>query len=264
MKDTKLLAGIFLAAQLLVYGADHHWNHIQRLVKEHDSPQGNPQLETYLKSLTPDQMIQAAREYSQYAANKFPADNWAEAVMDVGLALTFYGTDQGGLTNDRLCVLLQCIADKNENDFFREALVRLVRQRYWEQMTDDQRRRSRLSFLEVLSDKNAPGRLRVLSCRELTQALAERHRRIIISDRNIRPLRSDRSKWQNVNGLVRNGEIRLEPETRSALKTLRAEIADITPALTKLSQSADEPPEVKDCARSALKTLADLPVAPEQ
>ena len=148
--------------------------------------------------------------------------------------------------------------------FFREALVRLVRQRYWEQMTDDQRRRSWHSFLEVLSDKNAPGRLRVMSCRELTQALAESHRRIIISDRNIRPLRSDRSKWQIVNGLVRNGEIRLEPETRKALKTLRDEIAGIMPALTKLSQSADEPPEVKDCARSALKTLADLPAAPEQ
>ena len=118
MKDAGVLAVIFLVAQLLVYGAGHHWNHIQRLVKEHDSPQGNPQLEMYLKSLTPDQMIQAAREYSQYAADKFPADNWAEAVMDVGLTLTFYGTDQGGLTNDRLRVLLQGISNKNENDFF--------------------------------------------------------------------------------------------------------------------------------------------------
>ncbi|HMO51627.1 MAG TPA: hypothetical protein PKE26_10435 [Kiritimatiellia bacterium] len=264
MKHTGLLTGIFLATQLLVYGAGDHWNHIQRLVKEYDTPQGNPQLETYLKSLTPDQMLQAAREYSQYAANKFPTDNWAEAVMDVGLTLTFYGTDQGGLANDRLRVLLKCIADKNENDFFREALVRLVRQRYWEQMTDDQRRQSRQTFLEVLSDKNAPGRLRVLSCRELTQALAENHRRVIVSDKNIRPLRSDRQKWQNVNGLVRDGEIRLEPETRNALKAINEEIAAITPALARLSQDDAETPEVKEQAQSALKAFADLPVAPEQ
>lgn len=251
-------------SQLYTYGEGAYWGHIQLLLKEYDTPQGNPQLEAYLKTLTPDQMLQGAREYSRYAANKFPTDNWAEAVLDVGLTLTFYGTEQGGLENDRLRVLLKCIADNNDNDFLREALVRLVRQRYWEQMTDAQRRQSRQAFLEVLSDKNAPGRLRVLSCRELTQALAENHRRIIVSDENIRPLRSDRKKWQNVNGLVRDGEIRLEPETRNALKAIADEIAGVTPVLAALSKDDAETPEVKEQAQSAMKALADLPVAPKQ
>ena len=184
--------------------------------------------------------------------------------MDVGLTLTFYGTDQVGLANDRLRVLLQCIADKNENDFFREALVRLVRQRYWEQMTDAQRRQSRQSFLEVLSDKNTPGRLRVLSCRELTQALAENHRRVIISDKNIRPLRSDRQKWQNINDLIRDGEIRLEPEARKALKAVADEIARITPVLAALSKDDAETPEVKGLAQSSLEILVNLIFVPMQ
>lgn len=264
MKSVGLLIGIFLLAPLLVEGQSNCWNHIQQLVKEYDTPQGNPQLETYLKGLTPDQMLQAAREYSQYAERKIPAKNWAEAVMDVMLTLTFYGTEQGGLADDRLNVLLKCITDGNENQFFRESLIRLLRQRYWEQMTDDQRRQSRQSFLAVLSDKKAPERLRVLSCRELAHATAENHRRVIISDKNVRPLRRDTQKWRKVDDLVRKGEVRLEPETRKALKAINDEIAAVTPALTALSQDAAETPEVKEQAQSALKTLAELPVAPAQ
>lgn len=263
MKSVGLLIGIFLLAPLLVEGQSNYWNHIQQLVKEYDTPQGNPQLETYLKGLTPDQMLQAAREYSQYAEKKFLAENWAEAVMDAMLALTFYGTEQGGLANDRLNVLLKCITDENENQFFRESLIQILRQRFWEQMTDDQRGQSRLRFLAVLSDKKAPERLRVLSCRELAHATNEHYRRVIISDKNVRPLRSDKQKWQRVDDLIRTGEVRLESETRKALNALRDEIANITPTLTALSKDAAESTEVKDCARSALKTFDDLPAVSE-
>lgn len=130
-------------------------------------------------------------------------------------------------------------------------------------MTDDQRRQSRQSFLAVLSDKRAPERLRVLSCRELAHATAENHRRVIISDQNVRPLRNDKQKWRSVDDLVRKGEVRLEPETSNTLKALHDEIANITPMLTNLSLDTAESAEVKDCARAALKTFTDLPVAPE-
>ena len=264
MRSIGVVISILVVVPLLVQGESNYWNHIQQLVKEYDTPQGNPQLETYLKGLAPDQMLQAAREYSQYAVTKFPAENWAEAVMDVGLTLAFYGTQQGGLADDRLSALLECIADVNEDQFFRESLVRLVRQRYWQQMTDNQRRESRQLFLAVFADKKAPERLRILSCRELAQATAENHRRIIISDKNVRPLRGDKQKWRSINDLVRKGEVRLEPETRKALKALRDEVAKIMPTLTEISQDAAEAPEVKECAQGALKILADLPIAPEQ
>jgi hypothetical protein len=41
-------------------------------------------------------------------------------------------------------------------------------------------------------------------------------------------------------------------------------IQRITPTLAALSQDATESPEVKDRAQTALKTFANLPVAPEQ
>jgi len=174
-----------------------------------------------------------------------------------------YGNREGGLPDDALSLLLDCIASEQEGELFRETMLRLLRQRFWEQMTDDQRGQSRLRFLAVLSDKKAPERLRVLSCRELAHATNEHYRRVIISDKNVRPLRSDKQKWQRVDDLIRTGEVRLESETRKALNALRDEIANITPTLTALSKDAAESTEVKDCARSALKTFDDLPAVSE-
>jgi hypothetical protein len=99
-----------------------------------------------------------------------------------------------------------------------------------------------------------------LSCREFTHATTERHRRIVISDKNVRPLRSDGRKWLRVDDLVRKGDVSLEDETRQALKALYNEIEAATPTLTALSQDTAESSTVKDCARDALKTLANLPV----
>ena len=90
------------------------------------------------------------------------------------------------------------------------------------------------------------------------------HRHVIISDKNVGPLRRDKTKWRNLDDLVRRGEVRLDPETRKSLKTLQSEMDKITPTLIALSQDAAESMEVKDQAQTALKTFSDLPVAPEQ
>ncbi|MFA6660970.1 MAG: hypothetical protein WCS62_05110 [Bacilli bacterium] len=264
MNSIGLLVGFLFVAPLLVQGESNYWDHIQQLVKEYDTPQGNPQLETYLKGLAPGQMLQAAREYSQYAEKKFPVENWAEAVMDIGLTLAFYGTEQNRLTDDRLNALFMCITDENESQFFRESLVLLLRQRYWDQLTDNQRKRGRHCFLSVLLDKKAPERLRVISCQELSQAMAENHRRIIISDMNVRSLRNDKQKWRQVDELVRKGDVRLEAETYKALETLQVEFENISLRITELSEDIAESLQIKEAAKSALKIFSDMPVSPEQ
>ena len=55
MKTIGLLIEIFLVSPLLVQGQNTYRNHIQQRVKEYDTPQGNPKLETYLKGLTDDE-----------------------------------------------------------------------------------------------------------------------------------------------------------------------------------------------------------------
>jgi hypothetical protein len=209
-------------------------------------------------------MLQAARECCAKAKTRVPQERWAEGVLPVGIALAFYGNAEGGLPDDALNPLLDCIVSENEEQLFRESLVRLLRQMYWRQLTAEQRRESRGRFLAVVADKKSPGQLRAISCRELDLAIAEDYRRIIHADKNIRPFRGDKAKWKNLNNVIRTGEVRLDLDTRKSLKSLRDEIANVTPTLTALSQDAAESPEVKDRAQGALKTFADLPVAPEQ
>lgn len=254
----RILLACCLLGPSLLYGETSVWTRIEELSR-HDTPQGNPQLEAYLKTLTRPQMLQAARECCEKATTRVPQERWEEGVLPVGLALAFYGDEKGGLTDDALGSLLACVASEKESALFRELLVGLLCQRYWPELTAKQRTECRSLFLKVLLDKKAPIRLRTVNCRELEHAIAFEHRQIIYSDKNVRPLRNDKEKWRNLDDLVRKGEVRLDSETRKSLKSVRDEIANITPTLTKLSQDAAESPEVKDRAQSALKTFADLP-----
>jgi len=258
-----LLLACGLLVPAMLYGETNVWTRIEELSR-YGTPQGNPQLEAYLKTLTRPQMLQAARECCEKAKIRVPQEKWEEGVLPVGLALAFYEDEKGGLANDDLNRLLDCIASEKEGQLFRETVLRLLRQKYWKQMTEGQRKQCKQQLFAVLSGKNSPVRLRALTCRELSLAIAEEHRDIITADKNVKPLRSDKQKWWNLDNLVRQGEVRLDPDTRKSLKSLRDEIANITPTLTALSQDAAESSEVQDCARTALKTFADLPVAPEQ
>lgn len=262
MRVRTLLACCLLGPSLL-YGETSVWTRIEELSR-YETPQGNPQLEAYLKTLTRQQMLEAARECCAKAEQRVPRERWEEGVLPVGIALWFYGDAEGGLPDDALNQLLDCIVSEKEGQLFRESLVGLLRQRYWEQMNDDQRKQSRQRFAAFLSGKKASARLRALVCRELELAMAQDYRRIIYSDDNVRRLRNDKEKWRNLNDLIRKGEVRLDPETRKSMKTLRGEMEKITPTLTALSQDAAESPEVKDRAKAALKTFTDLPTAPEE
>jgi len=262
MSSIRLLINAFLVVPLFACAESNYWDHIQKLSK-HSVPQGDVQLEAYLKGLTPTEMLQAVRQCAQYVEKKFPEKDWEASVVNVALVLTFYGTSENGITDDRLNGLLKCMTDGNEGRFFRESLILFIRQRYWKQLTVGQRTQCKVKFLEMLADRKSPVRLRAASCRELSLAIAENHRNIITSDNNVRPLRGDRPKWWNLDDLIRKGEVRLDPETRKALKTLRDETEKIAPTLTALAQDATEAPEVRDRAKAALKTFADLPDAPE-
>ena len=249
-----------LLGPALLYGETNTWAKIEALSLL-DTPQGNLQLETYLRTLSRAEMLEAARECCAKAEKRIPEVRGEEGVLPVGIALAFFGTQEGRLTDAELGLLLHSIASKNEGLLFRETVLRLLRQRYWSQMTAEQRQQSRHLFLEEVSDQTVSITLRILSCQQLVQAMSEAHRRIIISDKNVRPLRTDRQKWMRLDDLLRKREITLEPDTCTALKIIRDEIENITPTLTKLSQDTATPTEVKDCAKSALKTLGDLPCA---
>ena len=261
MMTSRLLMCILLFAPLVVFGETNHWDRIQELMKV-GTPQGNPQLEGYLKDLPSDQMLQAAREFCQFAQSKYPEADWPQATSVLLIVLAFYGTEKGELVDDRFDGLLKSIIDANEGPFFREALVRILRERYWSHLRDPQRKKCETVFLSLLKNRKTPTRLRSLSCRELELSLAECYRHVIAMDINVKPLRSDKEKWRNLNDLVRKGNVKLGSQTLKLLKSIRNDIDAIVPSLSSVLQDETEPPTVRERAKCALGTFADLPVVP--
>jgi hypothetical protein len=262
MKLRIVLVCCFLSLSL-VYGEASVWLRIKEL-SQFDTAQGNPQLEAYLQTLTRPQMLEAGRECCKQATDRIPQERWEEGVLPMALILSFYANQDGALSEDALNQLLDCLASENEMALFRETILRLLRQRYWEQLTENQYKQSRQCFLAIFLDKKTPERLRVLSCHELAQALAENHRRIIISDTNVQLIRNDKQKWRKIDELVQRGDIRLESETLKALDVLQDKITNITSRLTKLSQDSVESEQIKDAVKNALKILSHLVLPPKQ
>lgn len=75
-------------------GGSNYWDRIYELAK-YNTPTGNPRLEAYLKSLSPSEMLQAAREYSKYAETNFSEECWAAVELNVIFILPFYGSEDG-------------------------------------------------------------------------------------------------------------------------------------------------------------------------
>lgn len=117
MRVRTLLACCLLGPSLL-YGETSVWTRIEELSR-YETPQGNPQLEAYLKTLTRQQMLEAARECCAKAEQRVPRERWEEGVLPVGIALWFYGDAEGGLPDDALNQLLDCIVSEKEGQLFR-------------------------------------------------------------------------------------------------------------------------------------------------
>lgn len=257
MISVRLIAFALLLALFPAYAESDPWGSIQELMKQ-DTPQGNPQLETYLRSLTPADMIEAARQYAAQEAKKVPEAQWAEASMGVGLVLAYFGTDKGALPDDRLDTILKCIGDGGEGPFFRESLARALGGSYWKQLTAKQREESKQCLAKVLVDRKAAPRLRAYSCRALGLPIAEEYRSVVLGDGNVRALGKD--KRQNLDALIRAGDVRLTTETLTSLQKVRKEVDTMTVTFSSLRRDDNEPKEVRDQAKVVLDAFAKLPL----
>lgn len=252
-----------LFAPFIACAESNLWSRIEELSRN-DTPRGNPPLEAFLKKLTPSEMLQAARECCLKAETRVPKEKWEEGVLAVSIALTFYGDAEGGLTDAALNALLSCVGSDKEGALFRELLLRLLHERYWQQLAASQQQQGKKMLLAILVDRKSPDRLRCLSCEVLTSAIVDAYTNVIYSDTNVRPLRNDKAKWRNLNSLIKSGEVTLDSETRKSLKIIRGEIQSTVAVLKTVSEATDESSEVKARISIALKAFDELPEVPEK
>ncbi len=124
MKTAMLFLGIIGTLVLTAYGAEeeNYWETIAALAKD-GTARGKHELDAYLKSLTRDQMLTAARQYSAIVERTVPREDWAVTAFNAIFPLAYYSEPGGGLSDESLDKLVVIIADQEEGEYFRFAMA---------------------------------------------------------------------------------------------------------------------------------------------
>ncbi len=263
MKTAMLFLGIIGTVVLTAYGAeeDNYYETIVALAKD-GTASGKQELGAYLKSLTRDQMLTAARQYSRIAQGKVPP---AMGTMNLGLVLAYYREDTGGASDDSLDKLLAIIADDNETEFLRHALANMLYGGFFgfpRRFADGQEERVLKTLISVLCDKAAPPALRHQCSVSLRGLLQEAYTAVIYSDPAVREVQrtGPRERFQNVFSLIDAGEVQLAEETKARLVEPRKRIHALRDILTAIAQDESEPERLRRFADACLTSTATLPL----
>ncbi len=263
MKTAMLSLGIVGTLFLAVHGADgeNYWETIVALAKN-GTARGKHELDAYLKSLTRDQMLTAARQNSTIAERTVPREDWAVAAFNVIFPLAYYSEPGGGLSDESLDKLLAVIADQEEGEYFRFALARIVPDKYSSHLTASQHQRVVKTLSLILRDETAPERLRHACCDGLRTLLPQAYRAVVYSDPTVREIQrtGPRERFQNVFSLIDAGEVQLAEETKARLVEPRKRIHAFRDILTAIAQDETEPERLRRFAGACLTTTAALPL----
>lgn len=224
-----------------------YWSRIEELSKT-GTPQGNPPLDKYLKSLTHQEMIQAAREFCQKYQFEISEINWPEASTNIGLALAFYPNEKHIIDDDKLDDLFTCIEDSKEGRFFRESMIYYLCD--WcvgkGIMTDPQRNRFIQKLLLLLLDKNTPWQTNLLVISKLRSLIVVEYNHILLSDKNVKEFikNNKNQNWQKVSNAVQKGEVFLFPETKKSLSIFNGQLGQIKKAIDVFIKDNEKNPDV--------------------
>ncbi|MBN2024186.1 MAG: hypothetical protein JW809_15490 [Pirellulales bacterium] len=254
---------IILAAGCMVARASddgEHWTKIATLAKN-STPEGAAELRQYLKSLTREQMLAAARQYSGTVANTLPERDWGPAVANIGLALAYYGDENGGLSDASLDRLLAFVADSEETAFFRFAMADVIGGEFGSHLTSEQTDRVLVAFTTALRDSQTPAMVRDKCCRSLRGMLQGGYRMVIYSDPAVREVRrTSMERWRDILSLIDRGEVALSAESREQLAVWRRRVHDFRKTLSDVSRNKQEATSLRTLAELCLQSTARLPL----
>jgi hypothetical protein len=221
----------------------------------------NPELEAFLRSLTRDEMLVAAKQVAEKVGPGVDETAWEGTSWQVTLFLEYYGDEQGGLSDVWLDRLVQIIRNREESGFLRHGIVDDLVESHYPRLTDAQKETCRRAFMEVLEDAKSPSALRRKCAFELVSIYAEGYRGAIHSDPNVVDLtRSRPEARRDMLDIVSSRKIKLAPETLEKLSWWRGRIREVRQVLVKIRDSEEEPEHLKKGARMYLGWIERLPL----
>ena len=239
------------------------WARIRVLLKQ-ESAEGDRELALYLKSLTAEEMLtaarQACREVEEHFNDNAKVPAWAAAELRAMLCLRRYfervAREDGGAT------LLEIIASPSESPLLRRALISAM----WntEQQFDREFQQylsahepEVMMLLEALLEgrkEHELVRAGVIDC--VGERLCTNIDRIVRSDPHYRTLREKSTKVLHPGKLLRTGELALTEETDRALRPLaHRNLAFVKTLGSILAHPDDEDQEVREAAKRQLAQM---------
>lgn len=232
-------------------------SNIEKLEKE-GTPQGNPQLVQYLKSLTRKQMLQAAREYCRKYETEISETDWPVAVPAILVILSQY-EDGGKIKDVDLSDLIGCVMDVNEGRFFRESLIVIVFDYYWSKgiIGESQRKIVIEKLLPLIFSKEQPWQIRLLISQRYKLILDDEYYSIIYSDDNVKEFKknADKNKIRNLFNLIKNGDVKLKPNTQEKIGLFNEQVEQFKDKYMIVLKDTQESTEFKKRAPDIINSL---------
>ncbi|MEN6451426.1 MAG: hypothetical protein ABFC96_13115 [Thermoguttaceae bacterium] len=285
-----LLAFVFLAVAiqtpLAVWSAQrNYWLEIEGLLKK-DTPQGNPELVKYLKSLTKEQLLTALRQYSKAMEVNAAVERegmltnamrilicYAEPLKRSDLSDEEYRKMRPGkqksleagliparFTNEAFEKVIAGISNREESPMFRYALLDIFSTKeFYPVLSTMQKDRFLDSCLMVLNDHKSPDMVRSKCINVMSKRILQKeYLQVIYADDVVRKLH-DKNTDMQVDSLIRSKKVKLTAKTSEQLEPLRRKIDDLRTRLEDLVKDEREPESLRDEARRQLHSLNRLP-----
>ena len=226
-----------------------YWDEIKVLHEKGDPGSENPNLEQYLKSLSPEQMITAARQACE-----------RQALYGIVLCFKHY-VDKSDNVEQAMARLLEIVSDARQHRDLRRTLLQMLAATRFNQFVDElqthvQKHRGEVEHIlrNILEDQEDHVAVRAEASARLAGLLAEEVRNVTRADANVRAMGQRTQKKVPIRELLDSGELRFTEDTLEALESTKARTVAYVKLLGAiLADEQHEPKELRMHAERRLK-----------
>jgi hypothetical protein len=238
-----------------------------RMLAAKGTAHGNPELDAFLRSLTPEEMLICARQGCDEAlARTDEAESAAVCGSAVVECLVYYFDNS--VSKDRAArVLLDIVADENESPLLRRGIIgcmmlsqgvefgNVFRSFALSHIVEVER-----LHLQIINDSSQNSHLRYKAIHVLASLLDEEARLVYSSDPNVRAVAEHTRQVVRVGDLVRAGKLELAPETMEKLTPIEERIITNAALLTRIAGDQNEPMHLRQHAQRMLRSFQSQPL----